>query len=209
MGVKNSSPLAFVKIGERKYSFPHKFPSIQPLFCVEQRLPTGVLNEISTFETIKIWALKFSVLTIKYFRITLFIYREFLSIFSRSNIFFFKKCRWTVGICTVCFVSTYIWIIIINLLKKVSLQLILYVFIFSTWRLSLDSKGTVGYKQKIGAEIEFRNQMMCHLSLNTYIYLCTYLGSLHLSRMFNFILFFLMKCTYLQRHKNNQSPTSE
>lgn len=102
-----------------------------------------------------------------------FVHREFLSIFSRSNIFFFKKCRWTVGICTVCFVSTYIWIIIINLLKKVSLQLILYVFIFSTWRLSLDSKSTVGYKQKIGAEIEFRNQMMCHLSLNTYIYLCT------------------------------------
>lgn len=130
MGVKNSSPLAFVKIGERKYSFPHKFPSIQPLFCVEQRLPTGVLNEISTFETIKIWALKLSVLTIKYFRITLFIYREFLSIFSRSNIFFFKKCRWTVGICTVCFVSTYIWIIIINLLKKVSLQLILCVHFF-------------------------------------------------------------------------------
>lgn len=189
MGVKNSSPLAFVKIGERKYSFPHKFPSIQPLFCVEQRLQTGVLNEISTFETIKIWALKFSVLTIKYFRITLFIYREFLSIFSRSNIFFFKKCRWTVGICTVCFVSTYIWIIIINLLKKVSLQLILYVFIFSTWRLSLDSKGTVGYKQKIKAQNRILESNDVSLVFK-YIYIPMYLGSLHLSWMFNFILFF-------------------
>lgn len=188
-GGKKFLPFGICENRRAEISFPHKFPSIQPLFCVEQRLPTGVLNEISTFETIKIWALKFSVLTIKYFRITLFIYREFLSIFSRSNIFFFKKCRWTVGICTVCFVSTYIWIIIINLLKKVSLQLILYVFIFSTWRLSFDSKGTVGYEQKIKAQNRILESNDVSLVFK-YIYIPMYLGSLHLSWMFNFILFF-------------------